>query len=197
MVNMMPDGVQKTEYMLAEAFMKLLERQSFSRISVGVICREAMVSRSAFYVHFRDKYELLRFCMRIMLRREDEPGSGRPPEQRIYGLLESVKRNQRLMRNAFAADFSQEIADIFENTFREYIDEQLNGLSGAEVRTPEERRMTAAFLAGGVSNMVIFWIREQFLTPVGEVTRCLCGLISGTLGACSAEVDRKRADVLY
>lgn len=184
-----PDGVQKTKYMLANAMMWLLEKQSFRKISVGDICQEALISRSAFYVHFADKYELLKFCLRGMLHRQDEAARGQTLEMRMTALLESVQQNQRMLRNTFEADFSQELIELFENTFREYVDEHLTRLSGPDQPVSDEQRMVAAFLAGGVSNMVICWIREQFRTPAEELARCQCTLILRTLGVHAATIE--------
>ncbi|MDR0906403.1 MAG: TetR/AcrR family transcriptional regulator [Oscillospiraceae bacterium] len=49
----------KTRKSLTDALHTLLQRCSFSKITVYDLCAEAMVSRSAFYTHFSDKYALL------------------------------------------------------------------------------------------------------------------------------------------
>jgi AcrR family transcriptional regulator len=51
--------VVKTQKALLAAFGTLLERHRFSKITVYDICEEALVSRTAFYTHFNDKYDLL------------------------------------------------------------------------------------------------------------------------------------------
>jgi AcrR family transcriptional regulator len=49
----------KTRKALFSALSSLLERYHFTKITVYDICTEALVSRSAFYTHFKDKYDLL------------------------------------------------------------------------------------------------------------------------------------------
>lgn len=59
--------VVKNNQLLINAFIKLLERKSFDDISVVEICNEAKVSRSAFYDHFKDKYDLFSYSVNVML----------------------------------------------------------------------------------------------------------------------------------
>lgn len=53
----------KTETLLINAFMKLLEEKSFDKIKVNEICEKAMVHKTTFYNHFEDKYDLLNFVV--------------------------------------------------------------------------------------------------------------------------------------
>ena len=48
---------------LKTALLDLLQRRSFVKISVYDLCSHAHISRSAFYVNFEDKYELLAYCL--------------------------------------------------------------------------------------------------------------------------------------
>lgn len=41
------------------AMLLLLQEKDFSKITIQDICREALVSRSTFYAHYLDKYDLL------------------------------------------------------------------------------------------------------------------------------------------
>ncbi|GAX06530.1 TetR family transcriptional regulator [Secundilactobacillus pentosiphilus] len=49
----------KTERDIKQAFLNLLKTTPFQKINVNQICNEALVSRSTFYEHFQDKYDLL------------------------------------------------------------------------------------------------------------------------------------------
>jgi len=51
--------VLKTRRALFAALYALLSRYGFSKITVYDICAESVVSKTAFYAHFRDKYDLL------------------------------------------------------------------------------------------------------------------------------------------
>lgn len=48
-----------TKRALASALKELMEKKSFSKISVADICKKCDMNRKSFYYHFRDKYDLV------------------------------------------------------------------------------------------------------------------------------------------
>jgi len=55
--------VVKTRRALCAALFTLLRRKYFTKITVRDICEEALVSRTVFYAHFSDKYDLLEHAL--------------------------------------------------------------------------------------------------------------------------------------
>ncbi|HEY6408424.1 MAG TPA: TetR/AcrR family transcriptional regulator [Ktedonobacteraceae bacterium] len=51
--------VRRTQKLLREALIALIEERSFDTITVGEIAERAMVSRAAFYRYYQDKYDLV------------------------------------------------------------------------------------------------------------------------------------------
>ncbi|NEN84893.1 TetR/AcrR family transcriptional regulator [Paenibacillus elgii] len=51
--------VYKTKKSISEAFVQLLHEKDFSHITVKDICTRSLTSKSTFYSHFLDKYDLL------------------------------------------------------------------------------------------------------------------------------------------
>jgi AcrR family transcriptional regulator len=51
--------VRRTQKLLREALIALIEERGFDVITVGEIAERAMVSRAAFYRHYQDKYDLV------------------------------------------------------------------------------------------------------------------------------------------
>ena len=51
--------VRRTQKLLCEALIALIEERSFDAITVGEIAERAMVSRAAFNRHYQDKYDLV------------------------------------------------------------------------------------------------------------------------------------------
>lgn len=72
--NMSADGhmdmrVVKTRRDIEAAFLKLLETHSFQKITVQMICKEALVNKGTFYRHYNDKYDLASQVARGMIQR--------------------------------------------------------------------------------------------------------------------------------
>lgn len=51
--------VRRTQKLLREALVELIEERGFEALTVGEITERAMVSRAAFYRNYRDKYDLV------------------------------------------------------------------------------------------------------------------------------------------
>ncbi|MBQ0037168.1 MAG: TetR family transcriptional regulator [Clostridiales bacterium] len=60
--------VQRTELFIKNAFLHLLDEQPFEKIQVNDIAQRAMINRSTFYLHYRDKYDLLEQLKAQMIR---------------------------------------------------------------------------------------------------------------------------------
>src|SRR5579863_5168061 len=59
--------IQRTRAFLHEALGSLIREKPYDRITVAEILDRAKISRSTFYIHFRDKDELLTSSMRALL----------------------------------------------------------------------------------------------------------------------------------
>ncbi|MDC7952553.1 TetR/AcrR family transcriptional regulator [Liquorilactobacillus mali] len=53
------EQLSKTDIRIWNAFFELLDQETFTEITIGQICNIAEISRTTFYRHYVDKYELL------------------------------------------------------------------------------------------------------------------------------------------
>ena len=50
---------RKTKQLIQTSFMRILENEAFESISVGDITKVAQINRGTFYLHYKDKFDLL------------------------------------------------------------------------------------------------------------------------------------------
>ncbi len=50
---------RKTKQLIQTSFMRILENEAFESISVGDITKAAQINRGTFYLHYKDKFDLL------------------------------------------------------------------------------------------------------------------------------------------
>ncbi|MFT4148547.1 MAG: TetR/AcrR family transcriptional regulator [Micrococcaceae bacterium] len=80
---------QKSKQKVYDALTRLLKQQSFEKISVAEIIREAGISRGTFYHHFKDKSHLVETYMKSVLgnfRQENATLT----QQNLEGLLTDI-----------------------------------------------------------------------------------------------------------
>lgn len=120
---------QKTRDAIFSAFSRLLEKKSYSHITVQEIIDEANIGRSTFYAHFETKDELLNaMCTAIFghifsddLMREETHDFSRNGnlQARLTHLLYHLKEKQR----DISSIISGESGDLFMRYFKNYLTE--------------------------------------------------------------------------
>lgn len=89
--------VQKTLTLIRRSFIKLINEKGFRSITVNDISKEAMISRSTFYLHFTDKYDLL----------------NKITEEAIGSILELVKPDTHIIHGSLNYNgFCQNLSEI-------------------------------------------------------------------------------------
>ena len=93
--------VRRTQKLLREALVELIEERGFEALTIGEITERALVSRAAFYRNYRDKYDLVEQifaeAMSALLNAVGEIGTEHPPEIWVT-FFEHIAEYERLYR---------------------------------------------------------------------------------------------------
>ena len=93
--------VRRTQRLLREALIELIEERGFDALTVGEIAERAMVSRAAFYRNYQDKYALVEQifaeAMQALLEAVAEPRTAHSPEIWVR-FFEHIAAYERLYR---------------------------------------------------------------------------------------------------
>ena len=93
--------VRRTQKLLREALIELIEERGFDALTVGEITQRAMVSRAAFYRNYQDKYDLVEQiyaeAMQALFNAISEPASTHSP-QTFERFFEHIAQYERLYR---------------------------------------------------------------------------------------------------
>jgi AcrR family transcriptional regulator len=93
--------VRRTQKLLRDALVDLVEERGFEALTVGELTARAMVSRAAFYRNYQDKYDLVEKifaeAMSTLLSAVGELGREHPPEVWV-AFFEHIAENERLYR---------------------------------------------------------------------------------------------------
>ena len=72
--------IKKTYRALFEAFTELLEEHRFEDVTVAMLCDRAMIRRTTFYKHFRDKNDYFAFYIDELMSGLPQSGPMRPAQ---------------------------------------------------------------------------------------------------------------------
>lgn len=121
---------EKTRTAIFSAFEKLLQKKSYSKITIQDIIDTANIGRSTFYTHFETKDELLReMCTEIFdhvfseeLSKEnthDFSGGNKSFGDKITHILYHIKDNGEQIKRILACESSE----MFMRYLKEYLDQ--------------------------------------------------------------------------
>lgn len=91
--------VVKTRRNIEQTFLRLLQDEPFDKITVRMVCEEALVNKGTFYRHYEDKYDLARKTIddelqRLhteILDRTQNVGGKTDPEQNLTSLFDAIR----------------------------------------------------------------------------------------------------------
>ena len=94
--------VRRTQKLLREALIELIEERGFDALTIGEITERAMVSRAAFYRNYQDKYDLVEQvfeeAMSTLLHNVGEIGPAQHPPEVWVRFFEHIAEYERLYR---------------------------------------------------------------------------------------------------
>jgi len=184
-------GMKKTEYLLTVALRNLLKTHLFSRITVNDICIEAMVSRSAFYTYFEDKYALLRFMLDMANAELIHRLKGKPLRAYIQAMLSQVKAERSLFRNIISSGYREETSAIILHMHFENIRNAMIHQYEGDREIPVE--VVAYYHASAVVNTIIQWVEHNMDYSIEEMTSYLVKILPPGLREISLPFDEEKS----
>ena len=117
---------QKTETMLCVAFMELLKKCPFSKITIQKLAGQCGVNRQTFYYHFQDIPSLLEEIIVEMTAKviENLPEES-TFEEKVTAALEEINLNKRMIYHIYGSSsrefYEKQLMKICDYVTRTYI----------------------------------------------------------------------------
>lgn len=174
--------ITRTHIALENVMLELLQEKSFSKITVNDICLKALVSRSTFYLHFEDKYQLLEYCLWAE-RERLEPNCTSDKEQFIRELLENVKAKKEVYQNFISTNNDYELVEILRKMFYTFFYEFFEKLEQQGSKLAGSIQLMAVYYANGFVGMILWWINGDFKHPIEDLVQTQSSMIDNILPA--------------
>ena len=184
--------VRRTHRALREAFVELVVERGWDGFSVQDLCARADVGRSTFYLHYADKEEVLDGAFADLgkeLRAQlAQAGSSRPLEF-SRGLLDHAHGHLRIYR----ALVGRRAAQVVQGRMRALVTELVREDLAARLPPGARREAAAAFLAGGLFELLFWSLEARPPVAVEEADALFHELAGPALAAAGAVPARKSA----
>ena len=154
---------RKTRAAIFGAFTNLLQRKSYSSLTIQDIIDEADIGRTTFYAHFETKDELLRaicsdifehvFSLEILSEDKHDFTGHDSFRDRLTHILYHLKEKQQ----SISGLLSGECGEIFMRYFREYLYKVFDGELADGGSIPRDYRLHHA--VSGFAETVRWWLQ--------------------------------------
>ncbi len=165
--------VIKTKRSIVDALMALLEKKTWDKITIKDICEQAMISRSTFYTHFADKYELLEYLISGEGFSVTWEEGEKTIRERFNEQLTRIKGSEKALKNLFTSRPEEEIVALFSRQFQEMAKRILMERGVMDYISEDGLNIAVGFYAAGFSHAVAIWIIRMPELSVEEMTENL------------------------
>ncbi len=123
--------IQKSKQAILDAFVELMARKEFEKITINEIAEYANVNRGTVYLHYADKYDLLDQCIETSLTQltkycSEEAVSTNSPKASIASTFEYMEKNAFLYTTLLTAKgvpaFRNQLLKMMQQSLDEQID---------------------------------------------------------------------------
>ena len=172
--------VQRTQTLLHKALMSLILEKKYESITVQEILDRADVGRSTFYVHFRDKDELLFSGFQYLerfLESQQEGSRSSPPNsyERIIGFslpmfehaLEYRRVNRALLGSRAEAVVRRRIHSVLSGIVSREVAAELRSRKHTRIAVPPE--LLSHFVVSTYVSVLTWWLNSTNPVPPKDI----------------------------
>lgn len=160
--------IKKTYRALFDAFTELLEEHRFEDLTVAMLCDRAMIRRTTFYKHFRDKNDYFAFYIDELMsglpqKRAGEGGTVSADDVRVLRhevfteAMDLILAHEQLMDNILASSMSGMLTSMICDRIARSIRERVMSALDEDALAPVSLDTTAEFVAGGIIRLFTMW----------------------------------------
>ena len=170
--------VRYTKMVLRDSLMKLMESRSILSVSIKDICELADISRSTFYAHYKDQYDLLRQIENdtftnfedILNKYKDNYGK-RETTMMVEEMLTYIANNgdtiQILLSENGDINFQKKMLYHF------FMHNQITKYFSKSQQDDETKTYYSFFLVHGAIGLIQYWLKNNMAIPVPQLAKMI------------------------
>lgn len=170
----------RTKMLIRGALTELMEEKGFEGVTVRDLTEKAQINRGTFYLHYRDKYDLLEQSEEEILKEIKDNASGINPKDALHStsqdepfpvilkLFEYFQENAQFMRVVLGpkgdASFQVKLKELIKQQFFQNIASKLNS---EDMLVPAEYLI--AFVSSAQLGLIQHWLETGMKKPPEEM----------------------------
>lgn len=149
--------VNRTTIAIYNTMLRLLSQRGFNEITVNDICQDAMVSRSTFYAHFKDKYHLILFFLE---QERNQLGivRGENIKENLYTMLRHFQAEEKVYQHLLLSQTNAELNNMITSHIQATVAYTLKKV----IPEPEKLQVQTVLFSTGLAGSILWWIKENF-----------------------------------
>jgi len=167
------ERIRRTHQRLGSALVELITEKPIDDITVQEVLNRAKVGRSTFYLHFRDKNDLLLSQLEMFLQTMSTALSVRKEaSHRVVPIAEMfahIGGQNKIYRALADADRLHDFFDLAQGYFARGIEQRLKESKRLPRLSPRELAARANALAGSLLSLLRWWLDRGAKDPPGEM----------------------------
>lgn len=181
---------RKTKQLIQSSFIKMLENKPFEAITIGDITKEAQINRGTFYLHYKDKFDLLEqmeeqlfmelgnhideLQSRYLLTQTFE----KEEEKLAITLFTFIKKHAQILK-IFLSDHGRASFHLrFRNAFSKKVRLNLEQDTSFKERLNVPMEYFLAFITAAFLGLVEQWVQNRLDKTPEEMTAIYIDIIS-------------------
>lgn len=193
--------IRRTKKALNEALLILMERKSFSRITIQELANEAMINRATFYLHYYDIYDLLDACIRdnmnhTMLKHiktirhiEDGVFYTEIFQEVVTKILKSVESNEYFFRVMFQSDCDKQLEAYLIQFGHATVMPQIER-SFQKGTSKKYKNITLQLIVSTILRVISWWLTAEEREAPEKIAELIVGVVTqGPAYTIGLEID--------
>lgn len=168
---------QKTETMLCVAFMELLKKYPFSKITIQKLAGQCGVNRQTFYYHFDNIYDLMSKAFEYELVHESRIYEEVTWEYVMSSFLQWMKEHRVIIRNILTNAELPYLKRAIYPLIARSISCGYISKDNEQVIQEQPEDFCVNFLTIGITQYVLEWVESDFREPIEDIVAHLSWLL--------------------
>lgn len=156
---------KRTRTAILNAMLELLENKSFEKITIQNICDVAGISRTAFYLYFEDKYDLIVECIKFFVVGLMNKYTYKELTEFNNELLTFLMDNKLAIESLQKYNLGMELQNKMHAMFLELYENYYNDMEEHGEKISGIKKLVSVYNFQAVNGLIYWWIAMDYPVP--------------------------------